>query len=65
MEITEEEYDIPDVDTSDIFDANDEADQHKKPRAKEYPSETINGHDDEDQHKKAQSRGAYLGYIGW
>ena len=51
-EIKEEEYDIPDVDVSDIFDANDEADQHKKPRAKEYPSETLYGDDDKDQHKK-------------
>jgi hypothetical protein len=38
----------PDVDALDIFDANDEADQHKKPRAKEYPSETILGDDDAD-----------------
>jgi hypothetical protein len=50
MEITEEEYDIPDVDILDIFDADEEADQHKKPRAKEYPLETIYGHNDKDQH---------------
>jgi hypothetical protein len=55
MEITEEDYDIPDVDILDIFDADDEADQHKKPRAKEYPSETIYGDDDEDQHKKRRA----------
>jgi len=55
MEITEEEYDIPDVDILDIFDADEEADQHKKPRAKEYPLETIYGHNDKDQHKKRRT----------
>jgi hypothetical protein len=55
MVITEEEYDIPDVDVSDIFDDNDEADHHKKPRAKDYPSETIYGHNAEDQHKKCRT----------
>jgi hypothetical protein len=36
MEFKEEDYDVPDVDISDIFDADDEEDQHKKPRAKEH-----------------------------
>ena len=55
MVITEDEYDIPDVDISDIFDDDDKTDQHKKPRAKEYPSETIYGHEDKDQHKKRRT----------
>ena len=55
MVITEDKYDIPDVDVSDIFDDDDETDQHKKSRAKEYPSETIYGHEDKDQHKKRRT----------
>jgi hypothetical protein len=51
----EEEYDIPDVDVSDIFDDNDKEGQHKKPRAPEYPSATILCQEDKDRHRKRKS----------
>jgi hypothetical protein len=56
MEIKEEDYDIPDVDVSDIFDAVDEEDQHKKPRAKEHTLDILDGDDDEAQHKKHRAK---------
>jgi len=51
----EEEYDIPDVDVSDIFDDNDKEDQHNKPRAQEYTSATILCYEHEDRHRKRKA----------
>ena len=54
----EEEYDIPDVDVSDIFDDDDDKeDQNKKPRAKGYPSGTITiySQEDKDEHRKCKA----------
>jgi hypothetical protein len=55
MVFKEEEYDIPDVDVSDIFDDDDKEDQHKKPRATEYPLVTMYRHEDKDQHRKRKA----------
>ena len=57
MVFKEEEYDIPNIDVSDIFDGDDEGDQNKKPRAKDYPSGTITmySQEDKDQHRKCKA----------
>jgi hypothetical protein len=53
----EEEYDIPEIDVSDIFNDDDEGDQNKKPRAKDYPSGTITmySQEDKDQHRNRKA----------
>ena len=54
----EEEYDIPDIDVSDIFDGDDEGDQNKNPRAKEgYPTGTITiySQEDKEDHRKRKA----------
>jgi len=55
MVFKEEEYDVPDIDVSDIFDDNDEGDQNKKPRAKDYPLGTMYHQEDKDQYRKRKA----------